>query len=185
MRIMIPCTLLLLSARGLPAQAPSPVDRAAIRREVESRTLAMSEAYRRGDMRGVARFYADDARLYSTGTMIEGRAEIDLFWRKVRNPLTWTMETVDVGGSRDEPYQLVRSILIHGDRVHADTSFTMCLLVWRRDANGQLRIRLDVYADYSRDDFNLSSSGRPVPDAAWVKARTIGWSRPSRARRSG
>ena len=184
MRIMLPLSLSLLLSQGLDAQAPSPVDRAAIRREVEGRTQAMSEAFRRGDLRGVARFYADDARMYASGTVVEGRGEIDRFWLKVRNPLTWTMETVDVGGSRDEPYQLVRSTLVERSRGHADTSFAMCLLQWRRDESGQLRIRLDVYANYPHGNFDLSTA--PQPDsAAWMNARTIGWSRPSRPRRSG
>lgn len=66
------------------------------------------------------------------------------------------IETVDVGGSRDEPYQLVRSTLVSGSRRHRDTSYAMCLLVWRREANGELRIRLDVYANYPEGDFDLS-----------------------------
>ena len=155
MRRSLLALLLIVLPGSLTAQNRPEFDRAAIQREVEGRTRAMSQAFQRGDLRTVARFYADDARLYASGTRIEGRAEIDRFWEKVRNPSSWVMETVDVGGSRDEPYQLVRSTLVERARGHADTSFTMCLLVWRREADGQLRIRLDVWANYPHE-FELS-----------------------------
>ena len=174
----------VLVAPGLAAQTPSQADRAAIRREVESRTQAMSEAFQRGNLRAVARFYADDAKILASGTRVEGRAEIDRFWLKIRNPLAWTMETIDVGGSRDEPFQLVRSTLVERTRNHADTSFAMCLLIWKREANGQLRIRLDVYATYPPGHFDVSRFLLP-DSAAWRNARTTGWSWPARARRSG
>ena len=152
---------LCLSVSTLTAQArPAAPDRSQIRREVESRTRGMIQAFERGDLRAVARFYADDARIYASGTAVEGRAEIDRFWLKIRHPSSWVMETVDVGGSRDEPYQLVRSILVQKAGVHADTSLAMCLLVWRREADGLLRVRLDVFAVLPEAKIGLSELRR-------------------------
>jgi ketosteroid isomerase-like protein len=157
MRLSVPVLFLLITPLPLAAQVRSTdSERASIHREVEARTRAMAAAFGRGDMRAVARFYADDARLYASGTRIEGRAEIDRFWGKIERPLSWVMETIEVGGSRDEPYQLIRSTLVEQIRSHSDTSFAICLLIWKREANGQLRIRLDVYANYPHSDFDVS-----------------------------
>ena len=156
MPIRISIALLTLPLVPLAGQARPVAERAAIEREVEGRTRAMVQAFERDDLAAVARFYADDARIYASGTRVEGRSAIDRFWRKIIQPVSWEMETVDVGGSRDEPYQLVRSTLVSGPRRHRDTSYAMCLLVWRRDANGELRIRLDVYANYPEDNFDVS-----------------------------
>lgn len=143
------------TAGSAQANRPS-AERVAIQREVEALTLAMAQAFERGDLRAVAHFYADDARIYGSGTSAVGRREIDRFWQRIRHPKSWQMQTIDVGGSRDEPYLLVRSTLVEKAGVHADTSLVMCLLVWRREADGRLRIRLDVYADLKGSDSQLS-----------------------------
>lgn len=125
--------------------SPIPL-RAAIQQEVEAQVLLMTQAFERGDMKAVAQFYTDDARIYGSGSKVEGRARIDEFWQKMRHPYSWTMETVDVGGSRDEPFLLSRSTLVERWAGHTDTSRTMCLTTWRRGADGKLKIRNDVFA---------------------------------------
>jgi ketosteroid isomerase-like protein len=154
------CLLLVAVSPAAGQNRDSNADRAAIRREVDSRTRAMIEAFERGDLRTVARFYADDARIYASGTAIEGRSEIDRFWLKIRHPVSWELETIDVGGSRDEPYQLVKSTMVDGLDRHKDTSFAICLLVWRREADGTLRIRIDLYANLSEAEFELAALHR-------------------------
>ncbi len=132
---------------SLAVQEPPPSSvRAAIQGEVERQTRAMSEAFARGDLAAVARFYADDAQIYGAGDLpIRGRAAIDRFWQRIRHPRSWALDLIEVGGSKDEPYHLVRSTLIEQAGMHADTSLTTCLLVWRRQADGRLLIHLDVY----------------------------------------
>ena len=156
MAIRMPIALLALPLMPLAGQARPVADRAAIEREVQGRTRAMVQAFEQGDIMAVARFYADDARIYASGTRVEGRSAIDRFRRKIHQPVSWEMETVDLGGS---PGRAVSAGSFHagiGAAAHRDTSYAMCLLVWRRDANGELRIRLDVYANFPEGDFNLS-----------------------------
>lgn len=129
--------------------------RVAIEQEVEAQALLMIQAFERGDMKAVARFYTDDARIYASGKRVEGRTEIDAFWQQVRHPHSWTMQTVDVGGSRDEPFLLVRSTLIEKWSIHADTSRSMCLMTWRRGSDGKLRIENDVYAVMGNREFSM------------------------------
>ena len=139
--------ILLAAAVVVVAQVRSPgsTDRVAIQQEVEARALAMAQAFERGDLRAVAGFYADDGRIYASGTKIEGRRAIDELWLKIRHPSSWLLQTIDVGGSRDEPYLLVRSTLVEKNGVHVDSSLTMCLMTWRRGRDGILRIQNDVY----------------------------------------
>jgi len=133
---------------------PSP-GRVAIEQEVEGQARLMTQAFARGDMDAVARFYADDARIYASGQRAEGRTKIDALWQAVQHPYSWTMQTVDVGGSRDEPFLLVRSTMIEKWGSHADTSRTMCLMTWRRGSDGKLRIENDVYAVMGERDFSM------------------------------
>lgn len=133
--------LSLAEPRSTPASTP-----AVNRQEVEAQAQLMIQAFERGDLRAVARFYTDDARIYASGKQVEGRAAIDEFWQGIRHPYSWTMQTVDVGGGRDEPFLMVRSTLIEKWGNHADTSRTMCLMTWRRERDGKLKIENDVFA---------------------------------------
>src|SRR5919204_2212186 len=84
-------TAFVSSANAAQAQ---PGSRDAMRREVESRTRAMSAAFARTDMRAVAAFYADDGEIYTPGgAVIRGRRAIDRFWDHVQHPKSWTMTT--------------------------------------------------------------------------------------------
>jgi ketosteroid isomerase-like protein len=125
--------------------------RRAIQQETEAQTIRMTQAFKRGDLAAVARFYSDDAQMISGGTEIRGRREIDRFWGKILHPSSLQMQTLEVGGSKDEPFQLVRSILVEQAGAHADTSLTTCLLIWRRGPDGQLRIFIDMFAHTPRD----------------------------------
>jgi ketosteroid isomerase-like protein len=134
---------LLFIATAAGAQA-NPRD--VIRREVEAQTRAMSAAFVRGDMNAVAQFYADDAEIYTPGGhVVSGRRELDRFWRKVEDPVSWTMTTVEAGGSTSEPHHLVESVMIHGRGQDRSVSRVYCLFLWRRDADGRLRVKVDMY----------------------------------------
>ena len=151
---LVPTAAIVLLSLSQRRSNPT-AERVAIEREVEGQALRMMQAFERGDLKAVARFYTDDARLYTSGKRAEGRAEIDAFWQRVRHPHSWTMQTVDVGGSRDEPFILVRSTLVEKWANHADTSRTMCLMTWRREGDGELRIENDVYAVMPEGGFGM------------------------------
>jgi ketosteroid isomerase-like protein len=147
--VLIPAAVLALASAG---QSTNP--RVALQQEVEAQALLMAQAFERGDMKAVARFYADDARIYASGKRVEGRTDIEEFWNEIRHPSSWLMQTVDVGGSRDEPYLMVRSTLVEKWSGHADTSRTMCLMTWRRGSDGKLKIQNDVFAVLSKREFS-------------------------------
>lgn len=133
----------LLAPAILQAQSPDP---AAIRTEVESVNRAMETAFNRGDLLAVARFYADDAVIMGPGTRVRGRERVDQYWLGISNPKSWRLEVFEVGGSRDEPWQLGRSTLVSGSSSGQDhTSVVDFIVLWRRQADGQLRIYVDMY----------------------------------------
>jgi hypothetical protein len=74
-----------------------------------------------------------------------GRAAIDSYWVARPRPESWNIETLEVGGSRDQPWQHARSMRINRTAAGADTSYTTFILVWKRDSAGKLRIYLDLY----------------------------------------
>lgn len=55
------------------------------------------------------------------------------------------LSLIDVGGHPDSPYQIGRSTLVtsgpNGDR----TSIVEFLAIWRREADGRLRMVVDYY----------------------------------------
>lgn len=117
----------------------------ASRREVEGRVAELLTAFRRNDPKGVARIFADDASILGPGVRVVGRAAIDSYWVARPRPTSWEIETLEVGGSRDEPWQHARSIRINRTAAKTDTSYTTFLLVWKRGRDGTLRIYLDLY----------------------------------------
>lgn len=122
-----------------------------LRSELEAQTRGMMAAFDRGAMKEVAAFYADDARIYGSGLgPIVGRRAIDEFWARVKDPRGWELTTLEIGRDSLEPYQMLRSVLVTGVGRHPDTAQTACLLVWRRDKAGRLRIKLDVYGHWPR-----------------------------------
>ena len=135
---------------GLPVLGMAQRD-PALARELEAATGAMERAFARGDMRAIARTYADDAQMIPpSGKPITGRAALDDFWRKIRHPRSWDMETLDWGGTRDEAWQLVRSTMLEGPSSDNRPHIVRCLLVWRRQPDGSLRIHLDIWTEGER-----------------------------------
>lgn len=136
------------------AQQPAPANAAAatpprdtvLYNEILRLNRAMEEAIGRGDVAAAARFYADDARIIGPrGFEVSGRKAIDDYWASVGNARSWKLEAWDVGGSRDEAYQFGRSTLIHGAAGQERTSVVEFVVIWKRQADGQLRIALDFY----------------------------------------
>jgi ketosteroid isomerase-like protein len=125
---------------------PAPAQNRTLRAEIEAVHDSMTAVFNRGNPAGVARFYGDDARVDGERTApIRGRAAIDTYWRGIANAKSWKLEIIEVGGSRDQPYEIGRSTLTtsspSGDRV----SVVEYLVLWRRETNGALRIAVDYY----------------------------------------
>lgn len=117
-----------------------------LRAEIEGINRQLEEAFNRNDMMAIARYYTDDARLIGPrGQEVRGRAAIDGYWLGVRNPKSWRLEAFDIGGSRDEAYQFGRSTLVQTGTAGDRTSVSDFVVIWKRGADGQLRMALDFY----------------------------------------
>lgn len=107
---------------------------------------SMAAAFNAGDMRAVARFYTDDARVDGKGgDLVQGREAVDAYWSNIRNPKSWKLEVLEVGGHPDHPYQIGRSTLVTSSPSGDRTSVVEFLAIWRREAHGSLRLAVDYY----------------------------------------
>jgi ketosteroid isomerase-like protein len=140
MKSVLAITFLLNAAPLAAQQAP---DTVALRREIEQLNRGMEAAVNRGDLKGAAAFYADDAVVRGPrGVVAQGRASIDRYFMDI-GKATWKLAVIQVGGDRNAPYQVGRSTLIHGAR--PDTSIVSFVAYWKRQPDGKLRILLDYY----------------------------------------
>jgi ketosteroid isomerase-like protein len=132
-------------AQNAPANLPPA--RAELWREIRAVNDSMEAAFKRGDMKAVAAFYADDAKMTGGGPIVGGRAAIDDYWRRVgTTPGTWKLEVFEVGGSRELAYQRGRSHLTLRNADGAErVSVVDFVVIWRREPNGSLRMVLDLY----------------------------------------
>ena len=128
------------------AQAPAAAatDTAALRAEIVRSTAAMMAAFNRGDRTGAAAFYADDAVIRSPGAVdATGRAAVDRYFEQLAGARSWTLEVLQVGGTRDAAWQTGRSTLVMEGM--PQPMVVQYVALWRRQADGTLRIELDYY----------------------------------------
>ena len=138
-RSMLTIALLIVPA-ALHAQS------SALRQEIDSLNRAMEQAFAKGDMMAVARFYADDAKLMGPrGSDVSGRAAIDRYWTGIKGAKSWKLEVLDVGGDRTTAYQVGRSTLVTTREAADQTSVSRFVVIWKRQPDGRLRIALDFY----------------------------------------
>ncbi|HEX9986142.1 MAG TPA: nuclear transport factor 2 family protein [Thermoanaerobaculia bacterium] len=109
--------------------------------ELEAFNRAMEATLRRGDLAGVAKFYAPEGEVRGPGVVIHGREAITGYWTSVKDATDWKLEVLDTGGSKDQPWQRGRSILRTPERDH----IAEFVLLFERNANGKLEIVLDFY----------------------------------------
>jgi CubicO group peptidase (beta-lactamase class C family)/ketosteroid isomerase-like protein len=118
----------------------------ALRREIQAMNDSMTATFSASDMGGVARFYTDDARVDGEGgDLVQGRHAVDAYWKNIRNPKSWKLEVIEVGGHPDHPYQIGRSTLVTSSPSGDRTSVVEFLAIWRREPNGSLRMAVDYY----------------------------------------
>src|SRR5687768_17650504 len=90
---LVAAGLSLVGAETASAQPKTPQDANAVRREVESLNRAMEAAVARGDLKGVAAFYADNAVVRSAhGVEAQGRAAVDRYFLGISNARSWKLD---------------------------------------------------------------------------------------------
>jgi len=142
-----------------------PTDTAALRREVEQLNRGMEAAVNRGDLKGAAAFYADDAIVRTAGQIVaQGRRQVDEYFTGIAHAKSWKLDVIQVGGTRDNAWQVGRSTLVHGQPER--TSVVQFLVIWTRQPDGRLRISLDYY--HSAEPRRMSSAA-PAGDTIRVE----------------
>ena len=136
----------LVLAAALMLPAASHAQRPGLRQEIDSLNRAMEQAFAKGDMAAVARFYADDAKLMGPrGEDVSGRAAVDSYWQGIKGAKSWKLEVLEVGGDRTTAYQVGRSTLVTSGAGGDRTSVSRFVVIWKRQPDGQFRIALDFY----------------------------------------
>jgi len=117
-----------------------------VRAEIEAQHSVMEAKLRAGDLKGVAAHYASDGVLLGRrGMRVSGRAEIDAYWNRVDDPLDWELILMDLEG-RDGLYvERGRSKLTTLREGAAHITQVDYMLVWQRQADGNLLITVDAY----------------------------------------
>ena len=157
--------LLVLSVAQLNAQQPTSVND-----EIRNANRAMADAWRRNDPQAIAGMYTDDARIIGpSGSVIEGRANIDRYWAGFpMQSRTWTLDVIEAGGTRDLAYQWGRYTISGGPR----SQTADFIGIWRRQANGELRLAVDYWVPV-RGEHATEVAANPVErirelDAGWA-----------------
>jgi ketosteroid isomerase-like protein len=151
---------LVLAATGAACRTAAPIEQSqatedrAIRRELAEVNAEMAATFNRGDYLGAARFYSDDAQIIGAGGVrVTGRPAIDRYWTSIPAGSTWRLDVLDAGGSRNSPWQLGRSTLVTPSRAGdgtTNTSIVDFLAVWKRQADGALKLYIDMYVPAPR-----------------------------------
>jgi ketosteroid isomerase-like protein len=155
LRTLIAVAVLAAGCRTTAPLADSQrLEERAIRRELAAVNAAMAATFNRGDYLGAARFYSDDAQIIGAGGVrVTGRAAVDRYWTSIPAGATWRLNVLDAGGSRDSMWQLGRSTLVmpsrNGDGT-TNTSIVDFLGVWKRQADGTLKLYIDMYVPTPR-----------------------------------
>jgi len=148
-----------MAQREMPSEAQPVIVKAALphvrwvapvpdsmRERIEALNRQMMETFKRGDMLGVARFYADNATIFSyRGRKIEGRQAIDRYWTGIRSGRDWKLEVIEVGGQGDAVYQIGKSSLTTVSDGKENTYVCDFVVIWKRQPDGAYKIYVDIY----------------------------------------
>jgi uncharacterized protein (TIGR02246 family) len=134
----------------VPVQALSSTideaDMASLRPVIEEHNRKMVEAFKRGDFLAVARFYADDATIFSyRGEKVRGREAIDKYWTSIKGAKDWKLEVIELGGDSETVYQIGRSTLTTERDGKQSTYACDFVVIWKRQKDGAYLIHVDIY----------------------------------------
>ena len=121
-------------------------DVADIRPLIEEHNRKMVEAFKRGDLMAVSRFYADDATIFSyRGEKVRGREAIDKYWTSIKGGKDWKLEVIEIGGDKETVYQIGRSTLTTEREGRQSIYACDFVVIWKRQKDGAYRIHVDIY----------------------------------------
>ncbi|HEY0319520.1 MAG TPA: DUF4440 domain-containing protein [Pyrinomonadaceae bacterium] len=117
-----------------------------LRPVIEEHNRKMVEAFKRGDYLAVARFYADDATIFSyRGEKIVGREALDKYWTSMKGAKDWKLEVIELGGDPETIYEIGRSTLTSEYNGKLNTYACDFVVIWKRQKDGTYRIHVDIY----------------------------------------
>ena len=113
---------------------------------LEGKLQAMTQTMVSGNPATVAHTYADNALLTDLKDFrVEGREAIDQHWAKLPRYLDWQLRLLETGGDAEAPHQRLHSVahMSLKGQVYLDEGY--CFVVWKRQADGDYRIHVDIY----------------------------------------
>ena len=117
-----------------------------VRDYIEGLNREMDACLVRGDLRGYAAFYSDDATIIGFDKRkIQGREAIDRFCLEMTGVQEATAVVLDVGASGDFIYQVATSFARWVRNGEPGSYLCDCIYVWRKEENDTYRIFLDAY----------------------------------------
>lgn len=117
-----------------------------LRKTIESLNRAMTEAFKCGDRRSVAQFYAADGLLIGPcGQRIVGRDAIAAYWSSFVTAKDWHLEVLEFDGDGSIVYQIARSKITHDIGGKELIGTVDVVLIWKRQPDNTYRIYVDSY----------------------------------------
>lgn len=141
--IVLPAVLLSFA----PAHGEEP-DAAPIRKAVEDGIAKWLEAFNRGDAKGVAAVYADDAMLLPpNGEIVRGKEKVQEFWGSAVQVLKdASLTTLEIGGSGTTAYRIGKYTLkVEPPGQPAQVDVGKYVEVWKRQADGAWKLYADIW----------------------------------------
>ncbi len=135
------------SSSSSSSSSPASESSAQLRAQVEALNEALMERFNAGDMAGVAALYADDAVLLGPGGYrVAGRAAIDDYWTRIKQPVDWKLELLAVEGGGGLIHQRgVSTLRYRRDSGELHTSVVQFALLWARQPDGVYKVAVDAY----------------------------------------
>lgn len=139
--------VLFLGGCAAPKEQEAVQDPAAIRAAIEDVDRAFSAAFDRDDTLVISALYTEDAMLLPPNhEPVMGRDSIAAFWGPLLTPAMKSLhlETTEVGGAKDDVYEVGNYTLLAADGSTADRGKYVVLL--KRQSDGGWRLYRDMWS---------------------------------------
>jgi uncharacterized protein (TIGR02246 family) len=128
---------------AVPAYAASP------RVEIEAANMAFATSFNQKDDAAVAAHYSEDAALFPPDAeRVDGRADIQAFWKKaIEDGMSdLTLKAVEVEGSDDVAFEVGEASFSAPNQSGTPAQATIkYIVVWRKGADDTWRIYRDIW----------------------------------------